>query len=822
VPSFLRNAFEGLSDRLLDRSQGQAILLFLFLDFFAGGLTGFVLFARVDDFSRITEANQYRLGSTLYGVDKSGQPVPVAEYFRFRRTLLPDSFVADNPQSKVVRAFRAMEDANFESHHGIDLKGIARAMVVNILAGRIKEGASTITQQAARLKFLTFERSFVRKFREAWLAVLMELNYEKPDIMQIYLNEVPMGHGNRGVVAAADFYFGKRVTELDWGEAALLASLTTRPNYYSPLKNPHESRSKVRVVFRRLYETGELSRSEVEAEWKKLNQFYLELNRSPAESAFSTRLNTVPWFSEYVRRKLEPQFGRSKFYEGGLQIYTSLDVTMQQAARKSIREGSKRATASADQRRFRKFDYFDNTYGPAWNLVSDIFGLPPVRARMNRNQRKFDRNFQKNLRDNMLVLNLMAGNRRFNQAIEHHYAVSPEVDEILPVQGALITLEVPSGQIKAMVGGARFGADNQLIRAVDAFRQPGSSFKPVLYASSMEYSARNPDLERPVTAATLFNDTPKIFLMTDGAEWQPENYSTEYSGFILLRRALELSKNMVAIQVPEYIGLKNIHPIITTMTQVERRKHAGQPRAIPYNYSIALGSFAMSPLEMARTYSLFANGGRTVLPHSILKITDAEGEVVFEHEAAEPEQVLDPGTSRVITSMLQGVIENGTGRGVRREGFTRPAAGKTGTTDNQRDAWFVGYTPRYVTALWFGFDRANLSLGRGGTGGGIAAPFWGRYMRRAMRHKPVRSFAFPDAKTVTLEICKRSGKLPNTHCDTKMEEIFHVNNAPKILCNDHTGMEPVSGEGITTVDPYQSAEPDGQNQDILELDGNLN
>jgi penicillin-binding protein 1A len=806
---FIKNRMESFTDSLLDKGEVKSISLLLLYNFLLMILVSCLLFIKLGDFEKVSNAKKYRLGTTLYGINPSGDYEPIAEYYHFRRVLLPDGFIGNNPENKIVRSFIAMEDSNFSEHFGIDIRGIIRAFFVNLMAGRIKEGASTITQQVARLKFLTLERSYIRKIREAWLALLLEMDYSKDEILSIYLNEVPLGHGNRGIIAASEFYFNKNYENLSWGEASLLAALTTRPNYYSPLKNPHESMAKVKVVFRRLIESGELSLPEAEAEWKKLVAFYSTQNRSPAESAFSNRLNRVPWFTEYTRRILEKRYGKQLFYEGGLKIYSSLDIQMQENAQKIIFQGTKKQSQISNVRKFKSFDYFDDTYGISWNLISEIFNVPYLKASMSRQQRKIDRYFQKELRDELFLINYLSGNGGLSQAIEAHYQDSQDVDEIQNVEGALVTLEVKTGKIKALVGGSKFVTNNQLIRAVDTYRQPGSSFKPILIASALEYSARHPDIKNPVTPASLFNDTPKIFLMTDGAQWEPQNYSPNYSGFILLRRALELSKNMVAIQIPEYIGLKNIHPIIEEITNVKKRSGT-QTRVIPYNYSIALGSFELSPLEMAASYGMFANNGIRVRPISIMKVTDYDGNVIDDfyskHQEKKAERVVSPSTAQLITSMLKGVIKSGTGRGVISAGFSRSAAGKTGTTDNQRDAWFVGYTPRYVTAIWLGYDRANMSLGRGATGGGVAAPLWGKYMAKALAGKPYTSFKFSGSNVIQKTICEISGKLPNTHCGKTKQEFFNANNVPKEVCNDHYGyeIETIVEDGIKIIDPLKN------------------
>ncbi len=530
-----------------------------------GGLNVFLLTGSVRDFFRLEEASKYDIPSTLYGLNEKGEYEAIAEYYKFSRIPVQlDSLpkeekpYSQDDRHKLIQCFLSTEDNSFYSHSGIDFKGIARAFVVNILAGRVKEGASTITQQVARLKYLTIERSLARKAREAWLAVLLEAVYPKDKILEVYLNEIPLGHGTIGVGAASRFYFRKEAKDISWGEAAILASLTTRPTLFSPIVNPHSSMSKVRVVFRKLIENGRLSVSDAEKEYASLQDYYINLNRSPNDSAFSDRLNRFPYVTEYVRKNLIRTIGSERLYNGGLKIYSTIEIRHQEEAEKSLLPALQRQTIESNQRAFRNVDAFDDIYGSSFSIIADLYDLPDFKFKISRSERTFSSAYQEELRDLFSTLNLLVGDDVLGDWIDKNYTSQSTKDHLLPVEGSLIAIRPNTGYITALVGGSGFRSDNQQIRPFQAFRQPGSAFKPILYATAMDYSGKNPDPEKNVTPATLFADSPLQYLMEDGDEWAPENYSAEYSGFILLRKALEQSKNSVAVRVLEQVGLSNL------------------------------------------------------------------------------------------------------------------------------------------------------------------------------------------------------------------------------------------------------------------------
>ncbi|MCE9499311.1 MAG: PBP1A family penicillin-binding protein [Leptospira sp.] len=786
--------------------QGEHVFLKLSLLAMAlAGLNVFLIIASVTDFYRVPSANQYERPSILLGLNTKNEYEPIAEFYKFSRVVVPiGSLKVEGAEkhNKLIQCFLSTEDNNFYSHFGVDLRGIFRAFAVNIIAGKIKEGASTITQQVARLKFLSTERSFLRKAREAWLAILLEMSYDKDSIMEMYMNEIPLGHGTLGAGAAARFYFRKDLNSLSWGEAALLASLTTRPKEFSPLVNPIVSNNKVRVVFMKLIETGRMDVAQAEEEYSKFSEYYATLNRSPNDSAFSDRLNRFPYFTEYVRKNLSKYFNVNRLYSGGLKIYSTLNIRHQEEAEKALYAGLQHQTEASNQRSFRNLDIFDKEYGSAFEMISLFHDIADFKYKISRVERTFRNTYQEEMRDNLSALNLLTGSENVAEVMEENFSKQDTQDHLLPVEGGIVSMRPETGYITAIVGGSGFRSDNQQIRPFQANRQPGSAFKPLVYSATIDYYAKNPDPKKNVTASTLFLDSPVQYLMEDGDEWTPENYSEEYSGFIRLRQALENSKNSVAVRVVEHVGLSKIMPTLKSMLQLEGRD-------IPYNYSVALGAFEVTPYELTRAYAAFASKGREVFPVSVLYITDDEGKVVKdfrpEHSTKERKQVISPEASFIITSMMEDVIKKGTGKSALAYGLSRPVAGKTGTTNNFRDAWFVGYTAELVSSVWLGYDTGTISLGKGMSGGVVAAPIWGRFMQNALRSESVKKFNFGEIDVVSRRVCSISGKLPGPQCGKVYDEYFIKGTVPEEICQDHRGF---------TVEPVESSANPGSTRSV--------
>src|SRR5437870_1878504 len=556
---------------------------------------------------------------------------PITELHVERRILVP---LAQIPQS-LRDAILATEDRRFYSHWGIDPIGVARALVQNYRRGRFVEGGSTITQQLTKVLFLTPDESLERKLKEAVLALELERRYSKDRILEMYLNQVYFGHGAYGVEAAARTYFGKSVAELNVRESALIGGLPRAPSNYSPFERSEAAKRRREVVLRRMVEFGALKDEDA----KRLAK--TDLGLIPPER----RRTTGQYFVDYVQQALEAKYGADLVFKGGLNVYTTLNPTMQLVAEQSLREG----------------------------------------------------------------LRALQGRTAKGQPGE-----SPE--------GAVITVEPQTGYVKAIVGGTDFFR-SEFNRAVQAKRQPGSAFKPFIYIAA---------LEAGFTAASQIEDAPVSYAVgSNGQSWKPENYDRKFRGATTLQQAIEESVNVVTVKLQERIGLAKT-------IQVARRLGITSP--LDVNLSLALGTSDVSLLEITSAYGTLANQGVWMPPFTIRYVTDAQGKLLEEH-VPEGREALAPETAYVITQMLRGVVERGTGQAAR--GLGRPVAAKTGTTNDYSNAWFVGFTPRLATGVWVGYDRPR-SLGKDETGSRVAVPIWVTYMGKVLGDSPKEDFPVPD------------------------------------------------------------------------------
>jgi penicillin-binding protein 1A len=562
----------------------------------------------------------------------------ITEFHVERRIFVP---LAQIPQA-LKEAIIATEDARFYSHFGVDPMGIARAVYQNFRHGRIVEGGSTITQQLAKVLFLTPDKSLDRKLKEAVLAVELERRYPKDRLLEMYLNQIYFGHGAFGVEAASRTFFGKSVKDLSIAESALLAGLPKAPSTYSPFEHPEAAKRRRATVLARMVDVNVLK----DAESKKLAAAKLDL--VPPER----RRTTGQHYLEYVQQLLESAYGADVVFKGGLQVYTTLSPTMQLKAEQSLREGLK----ALETRRLK---------------ASEKSGTAPVTER-------------------------------------------PE--------GALLALDPQTGHIKAMVGGYDF-FKSEFNRATQARRQPGSSFKPFVYIAA---------LEAGLTPATVVEDSPVEFPGgPNGKPWKPENYDRKFRGLVTYQQALEESVNVAAVKVQERIGLRRT-------IDVARRMGVESP--LGENLSLALGTSELSLLELTSAYGTLANQGRWLHPTAVRYVLDAQGKLL-EENVPEPKQVLTPELAFVATQMLKGTIERGTG--VAAKALGRPAAAKTGTTNDYSNAWFIGFTPQLATGVWVGYDRPR-SLGKDETGSRVAVPIWTTFMQSALAGMPAEDFPIPE------------------------------------------------------------------------------
>lgn len=604
----------------------------------------------------------------------------IGELFVKRRELVKLSQIPKN----LIKAAIAVEDASFYEHQGIDLKGIIRAFFANLRAGRIKEGGSTITQQLAKLAFLSHEKTYSRKIAEILLSLKIERRYTKDEILERYFNKVYFGHGAYGVEAAANFYFNKQVEELSLAECALLAGLPKAPSYYSPISHLEEALRRQATVLRRMVKVGDITPEE-EIEAKMEIRSVLEKKK---EEPRTTTLNKATYFVEYVRQELEKTYDPSAIYKGGLRIYTTLDLAMQEAAQDAL-----------------------------WKRLKDL----------NKDKKE--------------------GQPR--------------------VEGALIAIDPRTGQIKAMVGGSGFKLNNQFNRAIQAKRQAGSAFKPFLYAAAIDSGW---------TPASTFVDEPATFKIAGAKDWTPKNYYEDYQGEVTLRTALEKSINVVSAKLINRL----------TPTKVVRYAHQmGIKSSLAPTLSLALGTSSVSLLEMTSTYGVFANSGIRVEPLAVQSIKDREGNLLEKKNSYEQEAI-SKEVAYVLTAMMTGVVQRGTAYQAVGSRFNRPCAGKTGTTDDFVDAWFIGFTPQLVAGVWIGYDEGRKSLGIGMTGGVVAAPVWTDFMEVALKDEPVMEFS-PPSNVSFVSICKETGLLATPNCPYPIREVFLAGSQPTTYCTKHQG-----------------------------------
>ncbi len=745
----------------------------------AGVILAFGIILAVD-FSRVQSLATFQPSATTKIYDRNG--VLVSELFAQKRDVVPLKKIPKDLASAII----AMEDNEFYDHWGVNPKGIVRAFFINIFSGRIRQGGSTITQQLAKVLLTSQERSYYRKIKEACIAVMMEFTYSKDEILSLYLNQIFLGHGSYGVEAAARLYFDKHVWQLNLAECALLATLPSAPNQFSPIRHPKRSMQRHKIVLAKMVEMGSISVKEAERAYLDFWPDYLDYlsGLSPSMTTMSARTNKAPWFTEYVRRELVKRYGAEMVYEKGLQVFTTMDLKKQLAAQETLKRCLDRQSVTSARLAFRKEDYIVEHYSDMVELFSFLFNMPSFKKKGSRQREKLNSFIRDKIVEELDGLNYLVGMESVSKFLEKYKETYLDDKNLQRVEGCVISIDQRNGYIEAIVGGSEFTSINQLNRAMQAKRQPGSSIKPIIYAAAIESGE--------FTAATTVLDSPVVFLDNEGGDWIPENYEGDYSGFVRLRKALALSVNVVSVRISQQLGIDQIMKYLARLLKFNRTE---AKERIQRNFSIALGSMEVSPFELTRAYSIIANGGRDVIPFAIRHVKDREGNILENREEevqkllAEEEkdgdiQIIKPETAQVLISMLQSVITSGTG-GSASPG--RPAGGKTGTTNSWKDAWFVGFTPQVTTGVWVGYDKMGLSLGIGQAGGAVAAPIWGDYMREALKDEPVLDFP-QFGGLQTHEVCEKSGLLPSADCRDTIEEIFVPGTVPEKSCSVCAGV----------------------------------
>lgn len=742
------------------------------------GVSGYVFYL-LAKLPRVDRLADYKppIVSQVFGDDGS----LVGEFFLERRIVVP---VNQMPR-KLIQAFVAAEDASFYQHGGIDYFGIVRAAVKNVISMRKKEGASTITQQVTKSMLLTSEKKFSRKIKEAILAKRMEEKLSKDEILYLYLNQIYLGAGAYGVQAAAETYFGKNVDQLNLAEIAMLAGLPKAPNTYSPIKHLDKARERQAYVLERMVKEAYITPAEAEHAKSTVISIHPMKKVNSEQSAY---------FLEHLRIQLEEKYGEDQLYKGGLKIYTTMSADMQRAAYESLRSGLKAVDKRQGYRGPVKYlkeddvedfctkieDGIDSAIlkvGESYQGLVVGFNPEKGEAIVRVGDRKGILN-RKNMSwaGKLGMINHYGKPEKGNRSLTlgsviEVTVVTPEaevnkegaqfaLDQTPDVQAALVAIDPRNGGVKAMVGGYDF-RKSQFNRAMQAKRNAGSAFKPIIYAAA---------LEKGLTTATVINDAEVEYPDGSGKTWKPRNYDNTYRGPVTMREALTYSINMVSIKIMEQIGAPYT---------VDFAKKLGFSSKLEPNLALALGAASVSPFELTAAYAVFANKGQLLPSYFITKVTDNDGTVLQETSPPVAVPVVSPEASYVITNLMQSVVMSGTGH---RATINRPVAGKTGTTNDSKDAWFVGYVPQLVTGVWVGYDQER-SLGSGGTGGQASAPIWAEFMQKATASLPVEDFQAPENVSFVL-INPRTGKLAREGTPGAVMECFIKGTEPNSYDGD--------------------------------------
>ena len=716
----------------------QISLLGLGATVLIGGLAvGGVIWYLSKDLPALEQLGTYQpsLVTQVYSIDQR----LIGQFFIERRILTPVAQIPEGLRHAVV----AVEDVRFFEHPGLDYIGMLRAAWTNVRRGGKVEGASTITQQLARSLFLSSERTFDRKIRELILAYKMELVLTKEQILELYLNQIYFGQGAYGVASAAQTYFGKDLSTLTIGESAFLAGLPKSPNHFSPFKAYDRAKKRQEHVLARMEEAKLLTAAEREQAAAEI----LNFRRPGVEQA-------APYFVEYIRQLLVAKYGEAMVYKGGLTVVTTLNMEMQKAAEAAFAAG------------LRELDKRQGWRGPLRTVDVTAPTPPLVAAATDQDMKVGDYRegfVTKVAKDHYLVqigttlaklafddmawatrrltgpdtAEDVAVNLNLKQVLKpddvievmvkqlDRGTVHVQLEQTPLVEGGLIAMEPGNGAIRAMVGGYDF-ARSEYNRAVQAHRQPGSAFKPIIYATAMSQG---------MSPASVILDAPVVYEQEqDEKTWRPENYGRKIHGMVSLRDALAHSHNLATVRLLDKIGVKSV---------IEFAKTVGITSPLAADLSLGLGSSSVGLMELTSAYNVLLNQGLRAEPYAILFVKDNAGQVL---EQTEPQavEVISKETAYLITNMMEDVIQKGTGQAAKVIG--RPIAGKTGTTDEFINAWFIGGAPNLVTGIYVGFDDRR-SLGETESGAHAALPIWINFMQKALKPLPVMAFTIPEGIT---------------------------------------------------------------------------
>ncbi len=651
----------------------------------------------------------------------------IGEFFEQKREIVPYSHIP----RMLVNAVMASEDRDFYRHRGISYQGILRAFAVNLVHLRVVQGGSTITQQLAKVLFTDMDRNLRRKIYEAFCATEIEKRYDKQDILSMYLNLIYFGNGAYGVESTAKMFFGVSVRELNETECAMIVGVISNPLYYSPISNLNNSISKTRRIMKSLVDAGYMKQDAADLQFRRfLDKWDVAFDdEGKATSSLigsfimsTYRVNRAPMFNELIRRELAAKFGEDVVKRGGLTVYTTIDAVKQDIAQKALQEG---------------------------------------------------------------VLSQREYHLRRAEKLKGTKRAEAERENASSIEGALVSLDPSTGEVLAHVGGYSFSSQNQMDHVTQIRRQPGSSFKPIVYAAAIE--------ARDITPSSIIIDEKTVF----GKDYAPRNYDGKYLGPVTARDALARSINIVAVKVIEKTGYGTVFRIIRQGLDLSEGELSERFMKTP---SIALGAYELSPLENCTLHALLVNGGDFIRPYGVRYVKDYNGNIVWNNEeevlSAVREKrerlgkIIDPAACAVTVSMLKGIFEEGgTAEHVMKSRrFAFPVSGKTGTSSNYSDAWFLGYTSDMVTAVWVGNRKGAISMGEGRAGGVISAGIWGAYAAGIYRETRPGDFVVPEDGLTRQTICLDSGLVPHEPglCPrVAVDELFISGTEPGDYCKLH-------------------------------------
>ncbi|MCL1865045.1 MAG: transglycosylase domain-containing protein [Spirochaetes bacterium] len=655
--------------------------------------------------------------------DRNGEII--GEFFDEKREIVPFYFIPKHLVNGVI----ASEDRDFYNHKGISYWGIFRAVIKNVVNLQVVQGGSSLTQQLAKVLFTDMERSLKRKIYEAYCALEIEKLYDKEDILSMYLNLIYFGNGSYGVESVSKMFFGKSVRELNLPESLMVVATISNPGVYSPLTNLNRSLNKTKRILISYSDAGFLKHDQIDKifddfkkEWGVVDENNTAVSSKIGSFTYSSyRINRSPFFNEMIRRELAERFGDETIKKGGLSIHTTIDLRKQDVALRALKKSV---------------------------LAQREYHEKIAKARKNPADSQKDMEKARN------------------------------------IEGALVSLDPFTGEILSYVGGYEFTSENQNDNVYQIRRQPGSSIKPVVYASAIE--------DKKITPSTVFTDKK----ITYANNYTPQNYSNTFIGDIIIRQALVKSLNTITVQVLDKTGYSTPFKIIQKALLIpssEMDKRFGK------TLSFALGAYELSPLENAALHAVLINGGELVIPYGIKNVKDYNGNIVWDNEREVKElldskrdsigKIIDPGAARITISMLEGIKEPDSTAYwlVKKYGINFPCAGKTGTSSNYVDAWFVGYNQDMITAIWIGNKTGAVSLGSGRSASAVAAPVWAEYVSEVYRDNKPPDFNSDFANITSEKICLDSGEVAgrNNECPKTAVQYFYSGSEPGKFCSLH-------------------------------------